>query len=135
MVHPEKYGHAHRRLWKDAELLSENSRWANADHFFGLSAECGLKALMPNLGMTVRYKHVDEIWSQFAEMATSASGRVDARYLALLPGGTPFLDWSVNNRYAHSKHFPRSVVEPHRKAASDVCRMVNVAEQDGIQFE
>lgn len=37
---------AHQRHWKDAELLYKEKRWANADHLYGLSAECGLKAVM-----------------------------------------------------------------------------------------
>ena len=133
MVHPEEYCHAHRRHWKDAELLFEQRRWANADQLYGLSAECGLKALMPDLGMPVEYKHLEEIWPDFAQFATSAQGRVNARYVALLPSRTPFSGWSVQNRYAHSRYFPKSVVEPHRKAACAVRRMVDVAKQDGIQ--
>ncbi len=37
---------AHERHWEDAELLFAQSRWANADHLYGLAAECGLKRLM-----------------------------------------------------------------------------------------
>lgn len=37
---------AHERHWRDAELLWQHQRWANADQLYGLSAECGLKALM-----------------------------------------------------------------------------------------
>ena len=134
MAHPEEYCHAHRRHWKDAELLFKNCRWANADQLYGLSAECGLKALMPNLGMPVEKKHVEKIWSDFARVATSAQGRLNARYAVLLPSATPFSGWSVQNRYAYSCHFPKSVVEPHRKAACAVRQMVDLAEQDGIQL-
>ena len=88
---------------------------------------------MPDLGMPVEYKHLEVIWPDFAQFATAARGRVNARYVALLPSGTPFSGWSVQNRYAHSRHFPKSVVEPHRKAARAVRQMVDVAIQDGIQ--
>lgn len=134
MVHPEEYCCAHRRHWKDAELLLKNCRWANADQLYGLSAECGLKALMPDLGMPMKHKHLEVIWPDFAKFATAALGRVNARYVALLPTGTPFSDWSVQNRYAHSCHFPESAVEPHRKAACAVRKMVDVAQQDGVQL-
>jgi len=33
----------HDRHWEDGERLFGVSRWANADHLYGLSAECGLK--------------------------------------------------------------------------------------------
>jgi len=37
---------AHERHWTDAEILFAQGRFANADHLYGLSAECGLKWLM-----------------------------------------------------------------------------------------
>jgi hypothetical protein len=43
---------AHQRHWDDAELLYEKQRWANADHLYGMAAECGLKQLMLAFGMT-----------------------------------------------------------------------------------
>ena len=89
---------------------------------------------MPDLGIPLAYKHVDVIWPDFAKFATAAQGRVNARYIALLPSGDPFADWSLQNRYANGCHFPKSVVEPHRKAACEVRNMVDVAEQDGIQL-
>ncbi len=48
--HPA-FGDAHRRHWQDAELLLRHERWANADQLYGLSAECGLKAVMRSLRM------------------------------------------------------------------------------------
>lgn len=42
---------AHHRHWEDAELLFNASRWANADHHYGMVAECGLKRLMIVFGM------------------------------------------------------------------------------------
>ncbi|MGI6300526.1 MAG: hypothetical protein ACOX52_05630 [Verrucomicrobiota bacterium] len=44
---------AHHRHWEDAELLKKRGRWANADHLYGLSAECGLKRLMQAFGMEI----------------------------------------------------------------------------------
>ncbi|WHF34964.1 hypothetical protein [Aeromonas salmonicida] len=37
---------AHARHWDDAESLLQAQRWANADHLYGMAAECGLKQLM-----------------------------------------------------------------------------------------
>ncbi len=37
------FGDAHIRHWKDAELLYCVQHLANADHLYGMAAECGLK--------------------------------------------------------------------------------------------
>ena len=44
---------AHDRHWQDAGLLFESTRMANADHLYGMAAECGLKRLMVAFGMLV----------------------------------------------------------------------------------
>ncbi|MEI7673390.1 MAG: SAM-dependent methyltransferase, partial [Deltaproteobacteria bacterium] len=47
------YLDAHDRHWQDAGLLFASTRIANADHLYGMAAECGLKRLMVAFGMTV----------------------------------------------------------------------------------
>lgn len=42
---------AHERHWGDAERLFQAQRWANADHLYGMAAECGMKRLMLAFGM------------------------------------------------------------------------------------
>ena len=49
--HRRLWGRALQRHWEDAELLFSEKRLANADHLYGFSAECGLKAVMEALGM------------------------------------------------------------------------------------
>jgi len=67
---------AHARHWDDAERLFEAQRWANADHLYGIAAECGLKRLMHAFGMNVDpttggpikpkdWKHANNIWARF----------------------------------------------------------------------
>ena len=90
---------AHRRHWEDAELLFDLAHWANADHLYGLSAECGLKAVMLSLGMNVdasgtpseqrHRQHMPELWPVFEAFARKRGG---GAYLALLPDGKPFDD-------------------------------------------
>ena len=137
MIHPANFVDANQRHWKDAELLFDHQRWANADQLYGLSAECGLKAVMQILGMPVddqgrpskRYrKHVHEIWPDFV---TFAGERKGARYLSRLPADAPFDDWSHHNRYAAHGHFQPGDVEQHRDAARRVFRVVQLAMQSG----
>jgi len=50
---PVDFYDACKRHWNDAEHLFDQKRLANADHLFGLAAECALKAVMVALGMTL----------------------------------------------------------------------------------
>ena len=120
-------------------MLYTHRRWANADQSYGFSAECGLKAVMKCLGMAVDpatgaptakkyWKHVQKLWPEFTGFVASRGG---ARYLALLPRGTPFADWSIDDRYANSGHFEEANVNPHRQAALAIRGLVQKLRQDG----
>ena len=88
---------AHERHWEDAELLFECHRWAGADHLYGFSAECGLKAVMEAAGMEVdetgprlpKYrKHVRELWPLFVGFMEQGGELWDE-----FPDDEPFDDW------------------------------------------
>ena len=132
MTYSADFGDSHRQHWTDAELLFASSRWLNADQLYGISAECGLKALMPALSMPLEKKHVDVIWPHFALFASSAQGRVGARFVVLLPSGAPFANWSIKDRYAHSRHFSCAGTVPHQIAARQVRNMILQARIDGV---
>ncbi len=124
---PDDYPAAHRRHWRDAETLFEIDRLGNADHLYGFSAECGLKAVMTRWGLMEKkyHHHVQILWPTFA---TLAEGRDGQRYLRLLPKGTPFGDWSHLDRYATTGYTSEESVQSHRKAARQVRAMVQTAE-------
>lgn len=133
---PADFTDAHYRHWEDAELLYDNGRWSNADQLYGFSAECGLKAVMVVLGMQVdvtgrvekKYReHAQKLWPIFVQFAADRNG---SQYMALLPNGEPFSDWSHHDRYAHRKHFDKANVDPHRRAAQGIQNMVEHAKQD-----
>jgi len=128
MEHRADSPDAHRRHWEDAELLLAQGRLANADHLYGFSAECGLKAVGQSLGMPLRKKHVQELWPI---CAAYFQGKLGRRYLQLLPAGTPFTDWHHNNRYAHRGHVTGANVSPHHQAARAIRTMVQSMAQDG----
>lgn len=129
---------AHRRHWKDAEFLYVHERWGNADHLFGFSAECGLKAVMTELGMPLKpsgdpmesehRKHIRDLWLVFQSFAGRRGASV---YLRELPPGTPFSDWSHQNRYSRTGFSDKKAVDQHREAARGILHMVSLAEQDG----
>lgn len=58
----------------DADLLLDKERWANADHHYGLAAECALKAILLQQGISSKggdiadpkYKqHIDKLWDKY----------------------------------------------------------------------
>ncbi len=83
---------AHQRHWDDAERLFNAKRWANADHLYGLTAECGIKRLMLAFGMpfdagrNAPAKHEDRahahaIWSRLETTALDMDKARDSRCL------------------------------------------------------
>ena len=130
------FADAHLRHWEDAESLFALDHWANADHLYGLSAECGLKAVMRKLGMQVddqgapmerkHREHIDKLWPTYIDFA---EGQHEQHYVLC---GAPFADWSINDRYANRNHFTQPNVEPHRAAAAQVCDIVKRAITDGL---
>ena len=138
MLRRADFTDAQRRHWEDAELLFEHSHWPNADHLYGLSAECGLKAIMLSLGMGVddsgtpiepkHKQHVDGLWPVFEDFAQGSGGKA---YLASLPSGDPFSGWSIHDRYANRSFFQRANVASHRCAARQVGHSVQRAALEG----
>lgn len=133
---------AHERHWQDAELLWDAQRLANADHLYGMAAECGLKRLMLRFGMAfdetrgwptkrVDREHADGIWQRFESYR---HGRQDAIGYAL-PTENPFNDWHVAQRYAARWHFEANSVSAHRAGADLVRRLIRQAERDGLIYE
>ena len=139
-MHDTDFADAHHRHWEDAELLYAHGRWANADQLYGYSAECGLKLVMESIGMEVdrmgvpvesqHRVHVQDLWPEFIAFAGARRG---ARYVALMPPGAPFEDWSHHDRYAHRERVGSSDVARHREAADEVRRMVDLATEDGVR--
>ena len=128
---------AHHRHWDDAEMLFKQSRWANADHLYGVSAECGLKQLMIAFGMGVDaagspLNKEDKVHAQTAWLRyeTYRSGHGAAAYV--LPQITPFDDWAVSQRYAHRSNFDSAHVQAHRQGAEAVKHLITQATQNGL---
>lgn len=128
---------AHERHWKDAELLLDKKRLANADHLYGLSAECGLKALMQAFGMQVTSfghpegkdkVHVERVWQRYESYRWGHPFGV--RYP--LPLKNYFSDWDINHRYSNRRAFSKERVESHRRGAIIVRRLVLRAKREGL---
>lgn len=130
---------AHNRHWKDAELLFNAKRWANADHLYGLAVECGLKQLMVALGMSVdsttgspidqkHLFHADRAWTCFESYCSGHHNGAGYK----LPQKDPFFDWKISQRYAHQNKFSQKNVEPHRQGAEVVYQLIQKAKIGGL---
>ncbi|MDA8229739.1 MAG: SAM-dependent methyltransferase [Magnetospirillum sp.] len=129
---------AHDRHWHDAERLFADARLANADHLYGLAAECGLKRLMQAFGMRMDNKgkpgersdrdHADKIWCRYE---TYRSGHRHGPSYSL-PGENPFDDWDVSQRYANRSEFALERAARHRSGAKIVRELIAKAQKDGL---
>jgi len=127
MCWPEDYLDAHDRHWEDAELLFQEGRLANADHLYGLSAECGLKAIWP--GREVERVHLDRgLWERFVEEYNAGNRPIPLT----LPVENPFREWRISHRYAARRCFTQEYVEEHRRAAEQVLLFVREYRQGGL---
>jgi len=131
------YLDAHKRHWNDAEYLFKNQRWANADHLYGISAECGLKRLMLAFGMHVDAdgspaKHVDRkhangVWQRFESYRSGHQN--GGKYN--LPNTNFFDDWDVSQRYANQSHFNETSTKERRTSANQVYNLIKQADMNG----
>jgi hypothetical protein len=129
---------AHHRHWDDAERLFEASRWANADHLYGMSVECGLKRLMIAFGMPLTTSgdpkrdidrvHADQAWIRYETYRSGHPG--GAGYS--LPTTNPFATWHISQRYAHQSNFDQSHTNIHRNGAAIVRGLVQKALIEGL---
>ncbi len=127
------------RHFEDAELLLAQTREANADHLFGLSAECSVKAVMLALGMAVNADgapadrghkvHMPELWAAFQSFA---EGRLASRYLEPLDKANPFSDWEVDQRYWARPVITASALSNHRTAAAQCRQSLEKLLFDGV---
>lgn len=130
---------AHDRHWRDAETLREGSRLANADHLYGISAECGLKALMQCFGMSVRdgepdnrndRRHIDQLVGRYDAYRSSSVYPNAVNYTLI--NTSAFNDWRASQRYAVESAFTQDRVDAHATGAREVRDLVKAARREGL---
>ena len=134
----------------DADLLMASERWANADHLFGLAAECALKAILLQQGIPScenllqqgipscengdickdknykKYrKHINDIWDQYQNY-------MQTRLCYLISEENPFKDWNIADRYAPNGAITKETAQNHRVAFNEVRELIKKAELDGV---
>ena len=129
---------AHDRHHRDAKFLEDAHRLSNADHLYGFSAECGLKALMTQFGMPVNAAgdpqdrrrdrvHIDRLWGRYPDYLThpAATGYQ-------LDSTNHFADWRSGDRYADDQHVTHARLERHRDGAEQIRALVQQARVEGL---
>ncbi len=136
-----------KRHWQDAGLLEANGRTGNAGQLYGFSAECGIKALLVALGYPtdadgsptrsppsgtpqVR-KHIHHLVGMIGNIRNDTTGRNGAKYTAMIPNVTHFVDWSTDHRYWADTAIPNSLAALI-SAAKEVMGMLDTASLDGV---
>ena len=132
MAMVEDFFNAHERHWDDAEFLYQKQRWANADHLYGLSAECGLKWLMEKFQnasiASSQKKHVNHAWVLY-ETCRNGHG-IGAQFV--LPQQNPFQNWDISDRYADQKLFSEAITNSHKSGAKLIVDLVQKAFLEGM---
>lgn len=129
---------AHERHLVDANQLFRAACWANADHLYGLAAECGLKRLMIKFGMEIITStgspredydrvHANVAWKRFESYR---AGRPAGAGYAL--GLNPFTDWDISQRYAHRSEFNEARAQRHKAGSDRVSALIQKARRDGL---
>lgn len=127
---------AYKRHRRDAEILFKEKRWANADHLYGLAAECGLKYLMKVMGMACNEndgdirepkcrKHINKISSVY-------NAYCEGRTALLWGGAALFENWDISDRYAAEEHFQQEYVEEHKQGVENIFDLFRKAEMEGL---
>lgn len=130
---------AHERHWDDAERLMLAQRWANADHLYGMAAECGLKLLMLAFGMPYDATkdrpangqdrvHANGSWARFESYRNGHARGVGYA----LPVNDPFHNWDVSDRYAHQSNFDQVLAQGHQTGAQIVRDLIVKAQREGL---
>ena len=120
----------------DANLLLTSSRWANADHLFGLAAECALKAILLQQGIPSDNgdinkdhkdyrKHINVLWDNYHIY-------MQTRYVYDIPDENPFNDWDISQRYAPEGTITEQIVQQHFVAVGKIKEIIRKAELDGV---
>jgi hypothetical protein len=130
---------AHERHMEDAETLYTGAKWANADHLYGVAAECGLKELMRVFGMPVAtdgspvdkkkdWKHLPGLWQRYESYRSGYPAGTSYS----LPSPDLFSGWDISQRYAARSNFTQTVVDTHRQGANAVADLIEQAKQNGL---
>lgn len=139
------FDRAAQRHYREAVLLRNSGRAANADHLAGFAAECALKAILLRFlgaqlnakgrpvssvsGRNTAHGHLPKLWD---EAKTVVAGRAAATTFAgFLAGGNPFQSWDVSDRYEDGSQVKIEEAERRVEMARRVVSRLQMAKLSG----
>ncbi len=141
---PVNYVESTRRHMKDAQILMDAGRQANAGQLLGFSVECGLKALLVACGVkkdadggvssgSRLREHLPKLNTKIVSSGhLIPDGQRSTHYLAMLPSVDKFSDWTVDHRYFKASALPLTSLPQWMLAAQEINEMLDQAEIDGV---
>ena len=121
-----------RRHCRDADTLAKAGGRPNAGQLYGLSVECGLKALLVKMGVNTAAdgtiaedfrRHIPQLIN---DMTNLPDGRPASALHAAVPHLSKMHDWRIEHRYWRANDLPLGSL-PHWQAAAR--EMLNHLEQ------
>lgn len=134
------YRVASKRHSRDAVLLENNQRLANADQLWALAAECALKSILRAAGLLTLDPngrplgdyavHINKLWPLLSGIADRKVQSLVAR-LTSKAGPSPFGAWSIDQRY-QAREPEVATLAAHRLAALACVTMLDEARANGM---
>lgn len=121
-----------RRHCKDADALISAAGRPNAGQLYGLSVECGLKALLLKMGVgsgadgTIAEDFRRHLPQLINDMTTLPDGRPASALHAAVPNLRRMHDWRIEHRYWRAASIPLDSLSAWQSAARE---MLNHLEQ------
>lgn len=141
---PVDYVASARRHLKDADILKQAGRSANAGQLLGFTVECGLKALLLACGVAPDPDGGVPQGSPFRQHMPTLNNRLvssghlipdgprSAHYRAMVPNVVALSNWVVDHRYFRESALPLGSLPQWEIAASEVNKMLDQAIVDGV---
>jgi hypothetical protein len=123
----EDFHNSAHRHYRCGDILCDRSEHAEADHLYGLAAECALKRILEQAGLRKNdgkdlKVHVNKLWSE------TISRLADQKYTLLisyLSQGNKFSDWDISRRYHPDKTITEDVMSKHKLSANVIFRFLS----------
>lgn len=142
-MQPPNFRESARRHLHDSEILSAESRLANADHIVGFAAECGLKeiiishlggsiqngfAVRPSDNSQIREHVGNKLWQEVINLAQSNN----IAEIINLSQYNCFGNWSPSDRYAEGSAVTNGQLQEHTNAAKEVIKVLQALDLNNL---
>jgi len=147
---PVNFKEACIRHYHDATYLKEDNRLPNAGHLYGLSAECGIKALIVSQGYATKSngdlidknrnnkdhlkQHINKLSTTYFNSLVTfiLNGRNGSKYMSMLTSLSNYYNWDVAHRYNDNQTQISSYNVGWEIASKEIMVMLTELIKDGV---